>query len=274
MTADYYAALHVAPDAPPEVIRAAYRTLIQRRHPDKSSGLDSQAAVLNEAYRVLSNPTERCAYDAARQGRAARPETPRQPGAAPSRRVVSGQAAGQAFTLTFEPGRVIASRTWTEIHTITDRRGSRTQAGERQRIGIRTADRDVFVEAGYGLFPLEPGARVELIAAARRGADTGHYVALCDREAGHWHWLVRPLRAAQQVCPWWVRAWGLAKFLLFFPAVVAGWLLLKPFHLPWLLAAYILLGVPYLLFRFVGWWESISFQVVGSMTRLIRTSSP
>jgi hypothetical protein len=274
MAADHYATLHVAPDAPPEVIRAAYRTLIQRRHPDKSSGPDGAATALNEAYRVLSDPTQRRTYDAARQGRAARPETPRQPDAAPSRRIVSGQAAGQAFTLIFEPGRVIASRTWTEVQTITDRNGSRTQAGERQRIGIRLAGRDVFVEAGYGLFPVEPGARVELIAAARRGTDCGHYVALCNREAGHWNWLVRPLRAAQQVCPWWVRAWGLAKFLLFFPAVVAGWLLLKPFHLPWLLVAYVLLGVPYLLFRFVGWWESIPFQVVGSMTRLIRTSSP
>lgn len=274
MAADHYATLHVAPDAPPEVIRAAYRTLIQRRHPDKSSGPDDAAAALNEAYRVLSDPTERRAYDSARQGRTAQPETPRQPGAAPSRRVVSGQAAGQAFTLAFESGRVIASRTWTEIHTVTDRRGSRSKAEEKQRIGIRLAGRDVFVEAGYGLFPVEPGARVELIAAARRGTDRGHYVALRDLDAGHWQWLVRPLRAAKQVCPWWVRAWGMAKFLLFFPAVVAGWLLLKPFHLPWLLGAYVLLGVPYLLFKFVNWWESIPFKVVGSMTRLIRTPSP
>lgn len=62
-----YDRLKVAPDAPAEVIRAAYRALSQRHHPDRNPG-DARAArtmqSLNEAYAVLSDPARRQAYDA------------------------------------------------------------------------------------------------------------------------------------------------------------------------------------------------------------------
>ena len=56
--------LQVQPDAPPEVIKASYRTLMQklRHHPDLG-GDQWNAAVINEAYAVLSNPPKRAAYD-------------------------------------------------------------------------------------------------------------------------------------------------------------------------------------------------------------------
>ena len=62
---NYYQILHVQPDAPTEVIRSSYRTMMQRlkMHPDL--GGDQEAAALaNEAYAVLSNPTKRAQYDA------------------------------------------------------------------------------------------------------------------------------------------------------------------------------------------------------------------
>lgn len=61
---NYYRILHVQPEAPAEVIRASYRTLMGtlRGHPDL--GGDHAAAVLiNEAYQVLSDPARRAAYD-------------------------------------------------------------------------------------------------------------------------------------------------------------------------------------------------------------------
>ncbi len=59
-----YRILHVQPEAPVEVIRASYRTLMStlRAHPDL--GGDAQAAALiNAAYAVLADPARRLAYD-------------------------------------------------------------------------------------------------------------------------------------------------------------------------------------------------------------------
>jgi hypothetical protein len=61
---DYYRILHVQPDAPLEVIRASYRTIMQRlrAHPDLG-GDHETARRLNEAYAVLGDPARRAAYD-------------------------------------------------------------------------------------------------------------------------------------------------------------------------------------------------------------------
>ena len=65
---NHYRLLHVQPDAPPEVIKAAYRALIATRHPDVG-GDEDQAALLNDAYAVLSDPAKRAGYDARRGAR-------------------------------------------------------------------------------------------------------------------------------------------------------------------------------------------------------------
>lgn len=61
---NYYRALPVEPDAPKAVIQASYRALMQRlkMHPDLGGDHD-QAALINEAYAVLSDPARRAAYD-------------------------------------------------------------------------------------------------------------------------------------------------------------------------------------------------------------------
>ncbi|MEM6512544.1 MAG: J domain-containing protein [Pseudomonadota bacterium] len=62
---DHYELLHVSRDAPTEVIKASFRTLMQRlkMHPDL--GGDSEvAAMINEAYATLTNPERRAEYDA------------------------------------------------------------------------------------------------------------------------------------------------------------------------------------------------------------------
>ena len=62
----HYDNLKVARNAPPEVIRAAYRTLSQKYHPDRNPG-DSKAArimtVINTSYEVLSDPIKRQEHD-------------------------------------------------------------------------------------------------------------------------------------------------------------------------------------------------------------------
>ena len=61
---NYYRILHVQPDAPTEVIKSSYRTLMQRlkMHPDLG-GDHAEAALINEAYAVLTDPDKRAAYD-------------------------------------------------------------------------------------------------------------------------------------------------------------------------------------------------------------------
>ena len=59
-----YRILFVQPEAPPEVIKAAYRALMTtlRGHPDLGGNAE-RAAQLNVAYAVLSDPAQRAAYD-------------------------------------------------------------------------------------------------------------------------------------------------------------------------------------------------------------------
>lgn len=62
----HYESLKVTEDAPPEVIRAAYRALSLKYHPDRCGGsAQSQHMMqaLNEAYAVLSDARRRASYD-------------------------------------------------------------------------------------------------------------------------------------------------------------------------------------------------------------------
>jgi len=61
---NYYQILHVQQDAPSEVIRSTYRTMMQKMkmHPDLG-GNQGDAALINEAYSVLMNPDARADYD-------------------------------------------------------------------------------------------------------------------------------------------------------------------------------------------------------------------
>ena len=61
---NHYRVLHVQPGAPTEVIKASYRALMGplRHHPDLG-GDHHVAAMINEAYAVLSDPVKRREYD-------------------------------------------------------------------------------------------------------------------------------------------------------------------------------------------------------------------
>ena len=80
--ASHYDVLGITPDAPPELVRSAYRDRARQLHPDRWPADDADAmSAVNEAYRVLSDPRRRLDYDRSI-----------------GRRRATGSAAGRATT--------------------------------------------------------------------------------------------------------------------------------------------------------------------------------
>jgi curved DNA-binding protein CbpA len=71
---DPYEVLQVRPGADAEVVRAAYRVLARKYHPDHG-GDATQMVALNDAWDVLGDPVRRAAHDASR----AEERLPREP---------------------------------------------------------------------------------------------------------------------------------------------------------------------------------------------------
>ena len=65
---DYYAVLGVTPGSDAVVIRAVYKALMLKFHPDRNPGPEGErrARAINEAFTVLGDPRRRAAYDARR----------------------------------------------------------------------------------------------------------------------------------------------------------------------------------------------------------------
>ena len=85
---DYYQILGIPQEASVDDIRRRYRFLAQAYHPDKfpdsrnKDQAEAEFKLVQEAYRVLSNPRQRAAYDrkAVRRGDRSRPPQRPQPG--------------------------------------------------------------------------------------------------------------------------------------------------------------------------------------------------
>ena len=61
---DYYEVLQISPNADPDMIHRVYRLLAQRYHPDNAdSGDEKMFRSITDAYKVLSEPEKRAAYD-------------------------------------------------------------------------------------------------------------------------------------------------------------------------------------------------------------------
>jgi curved DNA-binding protein CbpA len=98
---DHYERLKISRDAPLEVIRAAYRALAAKHHPDRhgqSEGANTDMAALNAAYEVLCDPQARAAYDAIliKPGRAGASHDSTEPSQGRTGRSRSGRASADA----------------------------------------------------------------------------------------------------------------------------------------------------------------------------------
>lgn len=114
---NHYDRLKVSQDAPPEVIRAAYRALANRLHPDRNGGgagpadeAHEEMAALNAAYEVLIDPMLRKDYDATlvtlrswSGAPGAADVATTEPAAMPAGGLGSGGVAGLAGTVVGQP---------------------------------------------------------------------------------------------------------------------------------------------------------------------------
>ena len=69
MARDYYELLEIQPEASPDEVHKAYRSLAMRYHPDRNAapGAASTMAAINEAYSILGEPARRRRYDQERK---------------------------------------------------------------------------------------------------------------------------------------------------------------------------------------------------------------
>jgi curved DNA-binding protein CbpA len=78
---DFYRILQVDPRAEPEVVRAAYRSLARKYHPDVVGGSAERMVAINQAWDVLGDQRSRKAYD---KGRSVLPSKPAEPAPRPA----------------------------------------------------------------------------------------------------------------------------------------------------------------------------------------------
>ena len=96
---DYYEILEVSRNSSDEIIKAAYRTMCKKYHPDTFTGpravAEERIRKINEAYRVLGHPADKRRYDALYDPRR---KTVARPSSAPSRREApkGGHSAGNS----------------------------------------------------------------------------------------------------------------------------------------------------------------------------------
>ncbi|HNT39989.1 MAG TPA: DnaJ domain-containing protein [Rubrivivax sp.] len=102
-----YRILHVQPEAPLEVIRASYRTLMStlRAHPDLGGDPDA-AARINAAYAILADPERRRAYDLSLKAGKAHGRA----SASPSRPEAAAPAPAEASFVAHDPAAWLADR--------------------------------------------------------------------------------------------------------------------------------------------------------------------
>ena len=188
---NYYRVLHVQPDAPAEVVKAAYRVLISRHHPDQG-GDHELTVLLNEAWAVLGDPVKRAAYDAKRARAGVRPRTGAEARAEPrpARRASTDSARTPTDSCPFCGMTALptdaACRRCTSPLTRVQRQAASSTAGERRRLprvsradwgtikptwqsdalDIRLRNLSLGGVSFYVGVPLDPGAHVRVTAAA------------------------------------------------------------------------------------------------------------
>jgi curved DNA-binding protein CbpA len=176
---DYYRALDVDRGASSAAIKAAFRALAKKLHPDLNAhDHTSEAAfkALNEAYTVLSDPLERQKYDAANRWAGQKEVSGGAGGFRAAPRGDAVESGAWAFFLREETARERAAQ---RLREAAQRGGGGPFAGGGSSVG---ADRHEGWEARRAARVAAAEAAEAASTAARGASETGYYRAY----AGQW----------------------------------------------------------------------------------------
>lgn len=241
---DPYQVLGLSRDALPEVIRAAYRALAQKYHPDRNPGPAAGAAMqaLNQAYAILSDPPRRAAFDRGEEcavgsqergvgadtGEPNVSQTPRHTEAfefspAPIRRTVRDVH----YEIVFRSGSVFEARQWVDVeqrvkhdHRLFIGKGAYVAVEQvpHQRLRLRVGAHDIVLERVGDVLPVAIGQEVTLVdLRAQESRREPLHIALVNRHSGRWYALVRLRKAVTQVMP----AWSIIRDVLTVAGIMA-----------------------------------------------------
>ena len=174
---DYYKTLGVEPGASDADIKAAYRRLARKYHPDvsKEAGAEERFKAINEAYEVLKDPGKRNAYEQLRAGGFRQGQDFRPP---PGWDYDGGQGdyGGGGFSDFFDSlfgaGRARGGRAGAGAAPRVERRVrlevdlETVYAGGRQRVEIDGRTLEVKIPAG-----IQPGQSIRLAGQGGQGRD-------------------------------------------------------------------------------------------------------
>jgi DnaJ domain len=267
METSYYDILGVAAKAPPEVIKAAYRALINKHHPDKNGNADDgrheteTTKKLNEAYEVLSDPLKRKAYDSRHDETNKQTDTLAETGQ--NRYVIPVKNKDCPYYLKMLCGNVVAVDAWSDTH-ITSKGGGgvmlmgygynsapkvNSRIVQRQRISVNTVAGRVSLDTSGKHIPVVVGDKVEVVQAVSKNQNHAGFVALINRSGGKWHCLETPANAGKTIMSTWEKAVDGLRMTVGVGLLAVGiWMLLKHLHAGiGVIAGFIFIGLPVLI---------------------------
>lgn len=259
MKTTHYETLGVSEKAPSEVIRAAYKVLMQSHHPDKDGSSNDAIETtkrINLAYEVLSDPIKRRAYDAyLAEIRGIAIENNNSPPHNNQNRICN-----KNYELSIIPGTVVANDVWSDTSITSKGGGGITLMGygftsspkinsvvvQHQRITVNTSSGYMFIEKTGDHIPAVVGNNVEVVQVASpdpRKHRTS--IALINRTIGLWHSLLTPTDAGKATMTGWEKAGDALRLVAIVGTIsVVLWMLLIRHYGILVQAGFLLLAVP------------------------------
>lgn len=201
---DHYEVLGVARSTPPEVIKAAWRALAQKYHPDRNKEPHATGVLksINVAYEVLSDPDKRAAYDRElgieREGScASRHES--ESGRQQSAWSDAWEQGNVQYVLYYRRGVVREHREWQQLEQ--DRKTMELTRRQKQEIWFRFGDLDEFLRRDGTFIPVAASQEITLVSLELSGKARPIPIVLINDATRQWYELTDFFHTINRLLP-------------------------------------------------------------------------